>query len=454
MKLKKILSTDDPLFFKVKTRVVVKRDADPLDPLHDWDRVFLMHSMIPREFCGNESDKGYVSPLVEIEDEDGYGTGRFAFREGVVAFPVAAYIHSGIAFSLGDGSHFPDQQWDVVRTAAYLWTDKERFEKICCRDGWMTVYDETLKKRRPAKDEAEFREYLRKMAEGELRKLQQTMAGDVWGFVTEERQEYRKVHPDGREEECCEYEDTTDSCWGYYRDENGRLDMGADKSLDGSVEWFTDEQYLVGTEYEVPEFVVTKARPDGDRAYLCAYTKTKDGTTSCEWSLRADKAIRFASWRRVQSVAQDVIPRDKYSCSDNCVEIDKIGRWHDAEVPLPALRGRAEREPDEGLREQPVPAVRQEHRQGDRGRPLLPGDPGNTVFAVDVYVTVCKCVKLEAADAGAAEAEAHKYVEGLRKGRTDAEFVRKLSDEGFQDAEEQEVKASGEADETGEIEYY
>lgn len=84
----------------------------------------------------------------------------------------------------------------------------------------------------------------------------------------------------------------------------------------------------------------------------------------------------------------------------------------------------------------------------------FPETPGNTVFAVDVYVTVCKCVKLEAADAAAAEAEARKYVDGLREGRTDKEFVGKLSVEGFQDAEEQEVKASGEADETGDIEYY
>lgn len=84
----------------------------------------------------------------------------------------------------------------------------------------------------------------------------------------------------------------------------------------------------------------------------------------------------------------------------------------------------------------------------------FPETPGNKVFAVDVYVTVCKCVRLEAADAAAAEAEAGKYLAGLREGRADREFVEKLSSEGFQDAEEQEVKASGEADETGDIEYY
>lgn len=84
----------------------------------------------------------------------------------------------------------------------------------------------------------------------------------------------------------------------------------------------------------------------------------------------------------------------------------------------------------------------------------FPETPGNKVFAVDVYVTVCKCVKLEAADADAAEAGAREYLAGLHKGRTDAEFVEELSAEGFQDAEEQEVKASGEAGETGDIEYY
>lgn len=84
----------------------------------------------------------------------------------------------------------------------------------------------------------------------------------------------------------------------------------------------------------------------------------------------------------------------------------------------------------------------------------FPETSGNKVFAVDVYVTVCKCVRLEAADAAAAEAEARKYLDGLREGRTDREFVEKLSSEGFQDAEGQEVKASGEADETGDIEYY
>lgn len=323
MKHKKILSTSDPLFMKVKTRVTVKRDEDPQDPLHDWEQVFYMHSMITHEFCGNESDKGYVSPFVEIEDEDGCGTGEFTFRKDVVAFPVAAYIHSGIAFSLGSGSHFPDQRWDVVRGAAYLWTDKERFEKMCAP--WMTLYDEELKRRRPAKDFGEFKESLRKIAAAELRTLQATMSGNVYGYVTEEREEFKKVYPDGREEQCFEYSSTEDSCWGFIQDSDSRyFDVDAEKSYDDSVEWFTDEEYLVGTEYEVPEFVVTKVRPDGGRVYLCAHTRTKAKTTACAWSTEADDAIRFPSWWKVQSVAQDVIPKTEYICDRNCVEIDSL----------------------------------------------------------------------------------------------------------------------------------
>lgn len=316
MKLKKILSTSDPLFTKVKTRVIVKRDADPQDPLHDWEQVFYMHSMITREFSGNESDKGYVSPLVEIEDEDGCGTGEFTFRKGVVAFPVAAYIHSGIAFSLGSGSHFPDQQWDVVKGAAYLWTDKERFEKVCAP--WMTLYDEELKQRRSAKDFDEFKESLREIAAAELKTLQATMSGDVYGYVTEEREEFKKVYPDGREETCFEYNSTEDSCWGFIQDSDSRyFDMDAEKSYDDSVEWFTDEDYLVGTEYEVPEFVVTQVKGD-TRFYLASYGREE------AWTADRSQAMKFTSWWKVQSVAQDVIPKGEYKCDRNCVEIDKL----------------------------------------------------------------------------------------------------------------------------------
>lgn len=84
----------------------------------------------------------------------------------------------------------------------------------------------------------------------------------------------------------------------------------------------------------------------------------------------------------------------------------------------------------------------------------FPDDPKSKVYAVDVYVTVCKCVKVEAPSKKRADELARSYVAGLFKHRTDAEFVCKLASEGFQDAEELETRVSGEADEHGEIQYY
>ena len=144
---KKVLALEDRSESKASTHVIIDWDRFPPNPLKEYDQVFLLHSNIPREFCGNESAKGYDDPLEEIVDEDGYGTGEYRFRDGVVHFPVSAYIHSGVALRMGSIREFPCDHggWDTTRNAAYMWTDKERFEKMCCKDGWMTVYDEETK---------------------------------------------------------------------------------------------------------------------------------------------------------------------------------------------------------------------------------------------------------------------------------------------------------------------
>lgn len=83
----------------------------------------------------------------------------------------------------------------------------------------------------------------------------------------------------------------------------------------------------------------------------------------------------------------------------------------------------------------------------------FPDDPKNKVYAVDTYITVCKCVKVEASNEDGAERKAHGYVENLLKHRTDTEFIHALAGEGFQDAEETEYIVSGEADENGDMKY-
>ena len=84
----------------------------------------------------------------------------------------------------------------------------------------------------------------------------------------------------------------------------------------------------------------------------------------------------------------------------------------------------------------------------------FPDDPKNKVYAVDVYVTVCKCIKVEAADKDEANRKAGDCMAELGRNRTDAEYIRALANEGFSDGEELETRVSGEADENGDIQYY
>lgn len=204
--------------------VIIEWDKTPVDPLHDWDQVFYFHSNIGGRLGGNEGDKDYPGlPLVGIKDKDGFPTGEYEFREDVVAFQVSAYIHSGVALSLGDGSHFPDRQWDVTSKAGCMWTDKERWEKMCRK--WMHVYDEKAKTDRPAKDMKEFKEYCRTIAEGELETLQKCIDGEVFGYRTEVAVPYKKVYRDGEEEKCVDWDDGGDSCWGYVVDSVNDIDF-------------------------------------------------------------------------------------------------------------------------------------------------------------------------------------------------------------------------------------
>lgn len=300
--------------------VIIERDENGVDPLHDWDQVFLLHSNIPREFCGNEHDKNYESPLVEIEDEDGYGTGEFKFREGLLVFPVSAYIHSGIALRMGSIREFACDPggWDTTPNAAYLWCDRERWEGM--NRPWMHVMDEETKQDRPAKDWDEFRAFAYKVAESELKTIQQCWDGQVYGYRTEVAVPYRKVYRDGTESEEVDWEGGEDSCWGYVGDDVNDIDFPKDDGW----EVFDSTGAFAGGEYGIPEFVVTRVNPEGTRFYLSEFTKDADGKVESAWVARKSGAMKFSSWWLVQSVAQDVIDKEDYCASRNCVEIDSV----------------------------------------------------------------------------------------------------------------------------------
>lgn len=83
----------------------------------------------------------------------------------------------------------------------------------------------------------------------------------------------------------------------------------------------------------------------------------------------------------------------------------------------------------------------------------FPEDKKKKVYAVDAYVTMCRCFKVEASSAD----EAKKIVDKiLREGQNvpeedTAEAVKEL---GLHFCEDWEEKVSGEADKNGEISYY
>ncbi len=284
---KKVMALDRRDESKASTHVIIERDETPPNPLKDWDHVFLLHSNVTREFCGNESDRDYDDPLEEIVDEDGYGTGEYRFREGVVHFPVSAYIHSGIALRMGSIREFPCDPggWDTTRNAAYLWTDKERFERMCCKDGWMTVYDEETKTWRPAKDEAEFRKYLWEIAKSELELFQKYLDGECFWYREETRVPFKRVYPDGREIDDCDWEDG-DSCGGYYVNSIDDIEFSKDEDTDV----FDATGHFVGDEWTIPELVVRS--PISGLYLMTEGSKTTDS----EWTADLSKAKVFHHW--------------------------------------------------------------------------------------------------------------------------------------------------------------
>lgn len=303
--------------------VIIEQDKDPcVNPVTNNDNLLYLHSNITREFCANESGKNYPGlPIVEIVDEDGYGTGEYKPEEDAFIFPVAAYIHGEIALSLGDGSHFPDQQRDVTRKAAWMWTNKKRFCELCGEQNWMHVYDGKTRTWRPAKDRDEFKAYLRGEAEKLLDEWQMWNDGEVYGYRTETScVPYKRLYPDGHTEDEVAWDDGDDSCWGYITDKATDIDFPRGDGW----EVFDASGRFVGDEYDIPEFVVTRVSPDGIRYFLTQYTKDKDGVHDVAWSTWAGNALTFSSWYQVQSVAQDAIDKDKYDAYRNCVEKDKL----------------------------------------------------------------------------------------------------------------------------------
>lgn len=137
-------------------------DADSPDTWGD-DDVFLVYDH--RQFYVER--KGF-----EPKDIAEYGKSMY---NGYHVFPVYAYIHSGVALSVGD-HNFPDARWDVSMSG-FMLVHKQK--------GWSWRRDKALK-----------------IAEAECETWNEYLQGNVYGYVIEKNgQEFKH-----------------DSCWGYYGD--------------------------------------------------------------------------------------------------------------------------------------------------------------------------------------------------------------------------------------------
>ena len=322
MKKGKILSTSDEQFEECEKRAIIHRDKYPPNPLKDYDQVFLLHSNIG-DFSGNENDKDYQNPLVEIEDEDGYGTGEYRPKDGVIAFAVSAYIHSGIALKLGTIMCFFGDTvlpgcrcgCDTTPNAGFMWTTKERFEKMS--GPWMEIWDEEAQVRRMAKDEEEFRKYLEKLAEGELELFQKYLDGDCYWYETEVKRKFTKVYENGEKVEAHEWEDGGDSCGGFYVDKVGDIDFPKEEGW--AVFADDDCSHIVGDDYDIPEFVVLKEFTDGVK-----YLKFPSENGISMWTPNIEDAAIYRHWGLAQMEAQKAIPKKEYDAYKNIKEIDDL----------------------------------------------------------------------------------------------------------------------------------
>lgn len=97
---------------------------------------------------------------------------------------------------------------------------------------------------------------------------------------------------------------------------------------------------------------------------------------------------------------------------------------------------------------------REDKGDADVEERYFPDDPKNTVYAVDAYVTVCKCVKVEAHDKNAAEDMVRKMIDDAMLASDEADTCAKLGEMGFHYGDERECACNGEADEDGDVKYY
>ena len=296
----KVLSQDSELFETCKERVLIKHDDSYCFDRDDCDRPFRLWITNTREYS---SDKDAECPVREEEREDGT---YLVNRDGFLVFKVSAYIHSGRVWALGNGEGFPDYMWDVS-SMGYLYTTRELWER-CMGEG-------TWRKPRPGNPTMTFDEWTRSVAKSEIDELNLAEFGNVYGYETERRVDFKRVYEGGREVEDHEWECGEDSCWGFLTDTADDIDFP--RNPDIPVFAVDDACHFVGSEYTIPEFVIRRKNCHGNWTYMRG-----DGL----FDTKLDHARTFHAWNAAQIAARVAVHNgsDAFDVRENVIERDEV----------------------------------------------------------------------------------------------------------------------------------
>ena len=251
MKLK-VISTDKTPKNAMR-RVILEHDEYSG---HEWIRESRDFTFMLWSNCNQfRSDKILIngkrievdSPFEEILDEDGFGTGDYKLKEGIIAFGVDVYEHSGIVYALhGEGGACFSCPWDTSRNLMWLWTNKERWDKLCGNCEWKFV---------DGKPTNELYQAAHRIAKNEIEEMNLCEEGAYYGYRVEEREIYHEkteiTFPDGRPSETRERDvdkwiDGNESCWGTLTEEPAQ---DCDFPL-GIPVVASKESYIVGDTFE------------------------------------------------------------------------------------------------------------------------------------------------------------------------------------------------------------
>ncbi len=255
IKLKVLHLEDTPA--NATRRIVLEHDDSEY---HEWiredcDNVFLLWSNCRGrrgDTLWNPVLKTHVevdSPYEPVLDDEGDETGDYRLKDGLIAFRVDVYEHSGMAWALhregGPGFTCP---WDSTSRMDdpgpfVLYTDEERWNSLCGNCKWEFVDGEPTD---------ELYEAARKVARSEVEMMNLCELDSYYGYRLEakihERADVVTTDADGEVSRAIrEFDDwdEEDSCWGCLTDKPAR-----DCDFPVGIPVVSENTFIVGDEYE------------------------------------------------------------------------------------------------------------------------------------------------------------------------------------------------------------